>query len=136
MKRTDKDFLKLAFEEGSKVTKPYLFGAVVVKDGEIIASDRNHTVEHSDPSAHAEISAIVTACKKLSSRNIPGTTLYASHEPCLMCFMCAAWAEVERIVFSVPASEQDNASYGFKDFSIFEINEKLLKPLKIEQMKI
>jgi guanine deaminase len=132
----DKEFLKLAFKEGQKGTKPYLFGAVIVKDGEVIAQDHNHVWERSDPTAHAEVSAIVNACKKLGNHNLAGCTLYASHEPCLMCFCCAAWAEVDRIVFSVPASEQDGFMYEFKDVNIFDMAEKLQRDIKVERVAV
>ena len=133
---TDKDFLKLAVEEGKKGTPPYLFGAVVVKDNEVLSKDHSRAVEKSDPSAHAEISAIREASKKLGSHNIPGCTLYTSHEPCMMCFSCAVWAEIDRIVFATSASEQDNSMYDFKDVNIFEMAEKLTRPLKIEHIKL
>ena len=132
----DKDFLKLATEEGKKGTPPYLFGAVIIKDGKVIARDHSRAVEQHDPSAHAEISAIRLACKKLGNHNIPGSTLYASHEPCMMCFSCAAWAEIERTVFAIPASEQDNFMYEFEGVNIFEMAKKLTRPMKVEHIKL
>jgi guanine deaminase len=131
---TDQDFLKMAVEEGMKGPKPRPFGAVVVRGGEIVSVDFNHVGEQMDPSAHAEVSAIVKACRKLGSHNIPGSTLYASHEPCLMCFSCAAWAEIDRIVFATPASNVDGFSYEFKDVNIFEMAKKLVRPMKVEQI--
>jgi guanine deaminase len=131
---TDQDFLKMAVEEGMKGPRPRPFGAVLVKGGKVIAADFNHVGELMDPTAHAEVSAIVRACKKLGSHNIPGSTLYASHEPCLMCFSCAAWAEIDRIVFATPASKVDGFSYEFKDVNIFEMAKKLARPMKVEQI--
>lgn len=131
----DKYFLGQAVEEGKKGIEPYIFGAVVVNEGEVIARDHSRAVEQHDPSAHAEISVIRQACKKLGSHNIPGTTLYASHEPCLMCFCCAAWAEIDRIVFATPASEQDSSMYEFNDVNIFDMTKKLQRPMKVEHIK-
>ena len=131
---TDKDFLKIAIKEGKKGAPPHLYGAVVVKDGKIVAQDHNHVWEQHDPSAHAEVSTLRLASEKLGSYNIPGCTLYASHEPCLMCFMCAVWAEVDRVVFAIPAADSDPSSYGFKDLGILEINNRLLKPILVEQV--
>lgn len=133
---TDIDYLKMAQKEGQKGTEPYLFGAVIVKDGQVIATDHNHVSERSDPTAHAEVSTIVAACRKQGNHNLEGATLYASHEPCLMCFCCAAWAEVERIVFNVPASEQDGFMYEFKDVNIFDMAEKLQREIKVERVAI
>jgi hypothetical protein len=53
-----------------------------------------------------------------------------------MCFCCAAWAEIDRIVFAIPASEQSEDSYEFKGVNIFEINQKLLRPMKVEFVKV
>ena len=133
---TDQDYLQLATEEGKKGTAPHLYGAVVVKDGEILAVDHNHVWETKDPSAHAEVSAIKQACLKVGSHNIDGATLYASHEPCIMCFCCAAWANFERIVFAVPASEQTSDSYEFSGVSIYDMAERLQKKIVIEQVKL
>lgn len=133
---TDQDFLKKAIEVGNQIPAPYNFGAVVVLDGEIVAIDHNHVHETNDPSRHAEISAIVAACKKLGSHNITGATLYASHEPCLMCFCCAAWANIDRVVYATSASEQNNAMYGFKTQDLSFLSRDLIRPMKIEHVPI
>jgi tRNA(Arg) A34 adenosine deaminase TadA len=136
MLHDDKYFLKIAIEEGKKGNAPYLFGAIVVKNGEIIAKDHNHVAERTDPTAHAENSALVLAAKKLGNQNLPGCTLYASHEPCMMCFSCAAWAEIDRIVFSTPASEQDSFMYEFKDVNIFDMAKILTRPMQVECIEL
>ena len=134
--KDDKYFLNKAVEIGKKGPKPRPFGAVIVKNGKIIAADFNHVDERSDPSAHAEVSAIVKACKKLGSRNLEGCTLYASHEPCLMCFSCAVWARVSKIIFGTPASEVDGFTYEFHDVNIFELAKKSTRPITIKRLKI
>lgn len=133
---TDKDFLKLAIKVGNHKAAPYNFGAVIVRDGEVIAADYGHVQETNNPSLHAEISAIINACKKLSVHNIDGCTLYASHEPCMMCMACAAWAHIERVVYVTPASEQDAFMYEFKDFTIEEFAAKLPRPMKVELIRM
>lgn len=132
---TDAEFLKLATEEGQKGKAPHLYGAVVVRDGEILSVEHSHTWELKDPSRHAEVSAISAACKKIDRHNIPGAVLYASHEPCLMCFMCAAWAEIDRVVFAIPASETGD-SYEFKGVNIFDMAEKLQRKIKVERVAV
>ena len=127
-------FLKQAIEIGNKKPVPYNFGAVVVKDGKIIAADHNHVQETNNPSLHAEISAIIKACEVLDSYNIDGCTLYASHEPCMMCMACAAWAHIDRIVYVTAASEQQDMMHEFKGFSVQDFAKKLPRPMKIERI--
>ena len=67
---SDKEYLKIAIEESKKAQTPHQYGAVEVIDNEIIAIDHNHVWERKDPSAHAEVSAIVSACKKIGSHNL------------------------------------------------------------------
>ena len=126
----DEEYLKLAIKKGDEVKAPYNFGAVVVKDGKLIASDCAHVWEEHDPSAHSEISAMRTAGQKLQSWQLEGCTLYASHEPCTMCFACAAWAGIERIVFVTPASAQKDIMYEFKKPDIFALARQLNRPMK------
>ncbi len=133
---SDKDFLKLAVAKGNEVAAPYNFGAVVVKGGEVIGSDHAHVWEEHDPSAHSEVCAMRLAGQKLRNWRLEGCTLYASHEPCTMCFACAAWAGVERIVFITPASAQKDVMYEFKEPDIIAMSEKLLKPMKVERLEL
>jgi len=131
---TDQDFLLKAVEVGNKVPAPYNFGAVVVKDGEIISAEHNHVHETNDPSLHAEVSAIGVACKKIGSNLIDGAVLYASHEPCVMCFACAAWAHFDRIVYAMAASAQDDLMYEFKNPDIQRLTKELIRPMSVEHI--
>jgi guanine deaminase len=133
---TDQDFLKLAVDKGNEKARPHNFGAVIVKDGEVIAADFNHVVEFNDPTLHAETSAIKAACQKLGSYNLVGCTMYGSHEPCLMCFSCAAWAQIERIVYAEPADEQTDFSYEFEGVSLQDLAKKLTRPMKMELIRL
>jgi guanine deaminase len=133
---TDQDFLKLAVAKGNEVKAPYNFGAVVVKDGQVIGADHAHVVELHDPSAHSEVSAMRLAGKKLKNWELKGCILYASHEPCAMCFACAAWAGIERIVFVALATTEGEVKYEFKEPDIIALSEKLLRPMKVEQMDL
>ncbi len=129
---TDEHFLRKAIEVGNHVSAPHNFGAVVVKDGEIIAAEHNHVAEQNNPSLHSEVCAIVAACKKLETYYIDGATLYASHEPCTMCLSCAAWAHIDRIVYVTAAREQD-FSYEFMHPNIQELAKGLARPIEVEQ---
>ena len=132
---TDQDFLELAIKKGNEAPKPYNFGAVVVEDGEVIASEINHVHEKNDPTLHAETSAIKAACQKLGTYNLEGCTLYGSHEPCLMCFSCAAWGKIERVVYAEPASET-NFTYEFNNLSLQDLASKLTRHMNVELIRV
>ena len=75
-------------------------GAVIVVDGDIIATGHNRSISDSDPSAHAEIVALRAAAEVVSNCRLPGATLYVTLEPCVMCVGAIAQARVERVVFA------------------------------------
>ena len=89
------------------------FGAVVVKDGQIISRGWNAVTAANDPTAHAEIVAIREACRKLGTFRLDGCELYASCEPCPMCLSAIYWARIGRLFFA--ATRQDAAAAGFDD---------------------
>ncbi|AYV77869.1 MAG: nucleoside deaminase [Edafosvirus sp.] len=94
-----------------------VFGAVIVKDDEIIAEGYNQVVKNNDPTWHAEMHAIREACKKLNSPHIPGCVLYTSSEPCPMCFSGCQWAHIDKIFYG--ATTKDALQYGnFADCDI------------------
>ncbi|MBO5685840.1 MAG: nucleoside deaminase, partial [Alistipes sp.] len=75
------------------------FGAVIVRDGEVIATGTNRVVPNNDPTAHAEVTAIRNACQKLGTFELNGCTVYSSCEPCPMCLSALSWAGVSRICY-------------------------------------
>ncbi len=81
------------------------FGAVIVRNGEVLAAMGNSVLRDSDPSAHAEVNAIRAACKKVGAPNLKGATLYSSCEPCPMCYSTAYWARVEKIYYAAAWSD-------------------------------
>jgi guanine deaminase len=94
------------------------FGAVVVKDGEILGRGWNRVVAAKDPTAHAEMMAIREAARRLGLWHLEGCELYTSCEPCPMCLSAAYWAHIERIYYA--AGEADAAAIGFDDRAIRE----------------
>ena len=105
------------------------FGAVIVKDGQIISRGWNQVTTTNDPTAHAEIVAIREACQKLGTFRLDGCELYASCEPCPMCLSAIYWARIGRVFFA--ASRQDAATAGFDDELLYrEI------PLPFDQRKL
>ena len=76
------------------------FGAVVVKDGEIIAAAANTVTSDNDPTAHAEVNAIRLACKNLHTFDLQGCEIYASCEPCPMCLSAIYWARIDKLYYA------------------------------------
>jgi tRNA(Arg) A34 adenosine deaminase TadA len=99
------------------------FGAVVVRDGQVIGEGWNEVTSTNDPTAHAEVVAIRRACAARRSFSLAGATLYASCEPCPMCLASAYWARVSRIVFANTRDEA--AAIGFDDRFLYEEIRKL-----------
>ena len=89
------------------------FGAVIVKDGKVIAQGWNQVTSTNDPTAHAEVTAIRAACKALGSFDLRGCEIYTSCEPCPMCLAAIYWARLDRIYYG--NTRQDAAAIGFDD---------------------
>lgn len=100
------------------------FGAVIVKDGELVAEGSNCVTLNNDPTAHAEVTTIRNACKALDTFDLNGCEIYTSCEPCPMCLSAIYWARIERIYFGCDKS--DAKDIGFDDSFIYEQIE--LKP--------
>jgi len=94
------------------------FGAVIVKDGSIVAEGVNCVTNTNDPTAHAEMVAIREACRKLQSFELPGCEIYSSCEPCPMCLGAIYWARPARVYFANSAA--DAAQAGFDDAFIYQ----------------
>jgi guanine deaminase len=93
------------------------FGAVVVREGEIIGRGWNQVTSKNDPTAHAEVVAIRAACKKLETFQLADCELYTSCEPCPMCLSAIYWARVRRIFYA--NTRRDAARIRFDDDSIY-----------------
>ena len=113
--------IELAAENIQKGGGP--FGAVIVKNGEIIAESSNSVTIDNDPTAHAEVNCIRLACKKLGTFSLEGCEIYSSCEPCPMCLSAVYWSRLDRIFY---AATKDDASYGgFDDSFIYaELDKK------------
>lgn len=94
------------------------FGAVIAKNGKIIAEGVNRVTPNHDPTAHAEVMAIRSACSKLQTFDLTGCDIYASCEPCPMCLGAIYWAHLDRIFYG--ASQHDAAEIDFDDAFIYE----------------
>lgn len=100
------------------------FGAVIARDGRIVATGTNRVTPDCDPTAHAEVSAIRAAAKKLGTFDLSGCEIYTSCEPCPMCLGAIYWARLDRMYYG--NDKHDAARIGFDDAFIYE--EISLKP--------
>lgn len=94
------------------------FGAVIVKDGKVIATGTNRVTANCDPTAHAEVSAIRNACAALKDFKLSGCTVYSSCEPCPMCLSALYWAGVEKIFYG--NTKEDAKAIAFDDSFIYD----------------
>jgi guanine deaminase len=101
------------------------FGAVIVKEGRVVAEGWNCVTSAKDPTAHAEVTAIRRACEALGTFSLDGCEIFASCEPCPMCLAAIYWARLDRVTFA--SSRQDAAAIGFDDHVIYE---ELAKPVE------
>jgi len=112
------------------------FGAVIVRNGTVIATGNNQVTLHNDPTAHAEMVAIREACTVLGTHILTGCVLYSSCEPCPMCLGAIYWARLDAVWYV--ATRSDAARAGFSDSLIY--HECALEPSKrtisMRQLKI
>ena len=94
------------------------FGAVIVRNGEVLATGTNRVTSNCDPTAHAEVNAIRTACAAINDFKLTGCTVYSSCEPCPMCLSALYWAGVEKIYYG--NTKQDAKMINFDDSFIYD----------------
>lgn len=123
-----KEAVKMA-QKGMQQGKGGPFGAVIVKDGKIIARGCNQVTSSNDPTRHAEVDAIRKACKKLGTFELKDCVIYSSCEPCPMCLGAIYWARPKALFFA--ADRFAAAKYGFDDEFIYKE-----VPLPVEQRSL
>ena len=114
----DSYYMKMAIsraEEGVKKGQSP-FGAVIVRNGEVISCEHNHVWDTTDPTAHAEIIAIRNAAGKIGDLDLTGSSIYTTCEPCPMCFSAIHWARISRIIYG--ARVEDSTKLGFNEISV------------------
>lgn len=102
MRSQDKKYLQMAVElaRSSVENGGFPAGAIVVKDGKVIAEGISVGSKHNDPTGHAETASVREACRKLKISDLEGAVLYVSLQSCLMCFSVAYWAGISKIVYA------------------------------------
>lgn len=141
MTEQDIEFMNRAINlarEGMNSNSGGPFGAVVVKDGVIIAEGFNRVTSTNDPTAHAEVVAIRNACEKLGTFQLYGCIVYTSCEPCPMCLGAIYWARPKAVFYA--CDKVDAAKIDFDDQFIYEeldkkIEERQIKFIQISQKK-
>lgn len=121
--------IELAHANLKKGGRP--FGAVLVKDDEIVATGVNEIFGTNDPTAHAELMAVRAASQKLGSPNLQGSAVYASGHPCPMCMAAMRMAGVNEVVYAY--SNEDGAPHGLSTAAIYD---DLAKPFSEQSMRI
>ena len=110
------------------------FGAIVVKDGKVLAEAANSVTSTNDPTAHAEMTAIREACKYLGKFHLTGCEMYSSCEPCPMCLGAIYWARLDRVYFA--SSAADAAKAGFDDSFIYQEIQRPYAQRKIPMIQL
>jgi guanine deaminase len=132
MSSTDEAFMRHAIalsRRGMEGGAGGPFGAVVVKDGQVVAEGWNQVTSTNDPTAHAEVVAIRRACTALGRFDLRGAVLYTSCEPCPMCLAAAYWARVDAVVFGNTRDEA--AAIGFDDQWLYD---EVPKPIEARSL--
>lgn len=111
-----REAIRLALENVNNGGGP--FGAVIVKDGKIIATGVNRVTANNDPTAHAEVCAIRSACQALDTFVLEGCDIYSTCEPCPMCLGAIYWAHIDRLYYA--CNKYDAADAGFDDSFIYK----------------
>lgn len=99
------------------------FGAVVVKDGEIIGRGSNHVLADHDPTAHAEVMAIRDACANIGTHDLTGCEIYTSCYPCPMCLSAVIWSNITTVYYG--NTKEDAEAIGFRDSFIYKLFDDL-----------
>lgn len=123
------DFMNVALEEANQGDAPY--GAVIVKDNQIVAKAHNTVRRDNDPSAHAEMNVIRQMTNKINSPSLAGYTLYATAEPCPMCATACIWAGIDEIIIGASIQELISCNQSQINLACEEIIAKGPKDIKV-----
>ena len=126
-------YMKMAIAEARKGIRSGHggpFGAVIVKDGEVVGKGHNQVLKNNDPTCHGEMMAIHKACKKLGTFDLSGRELYTTGEPCPMCMAAILWANIEKVYYG--CNIFDTEEIGFRDKKFYDMQ----KPGEREKLVI
>ncbi|MBD2194766.1 MULTISPECIES: nucleoside deaminase [Calothrix] len=123
------DFMHLALIEAKKGDSPY--GAVIVKDNEIVAVGHNTVRRDNDPSAHAEINVIRSLTAKIKKPDLTGYTIYTTGEPCPMCATACVWSGISEIIYGASIQDLISVNQSQIDISCEEVISKSFRNIKV-----
>ncbi|WP_371934046.1 nucleoside deaminase [Chroococcidiopsis sp. CCNUC1] len=126
---TPEDFMRLALAEAKQGDSPY--GAVIVKDNEVVAKGYNTVKRDCDPSAHAEMNVIRSLTAKIQTPSLEGYTIYATGEPCPMCASVCVWAGVSEIIIGASIQDLISVNQSQIDLACDEIISKSFRNIKV-----
>lgn len=130
------EILRLAMEQARKTMNENIGGpfgaAVIAANGEILAVTSNSVLRDNDPTAHAEVNAIRTACKKIGSYDLSGCVLYTTAYPCPMCLSAIIWANIKKVYFG--CRPEDAEHIGFRDDFMYRFIEDKCKNKSVLDM--
>ena len=125
--------MELAVKEAFKALKQNTggpFGAIIIRNGKIIAKGHNKVIKTNDPTAHAEIVAIRKASARLKRFDLSDCVIYSSCEPCPMCFAAIHWAKMKKLYYG--CTNEDAAKIGFDDKFIYDVIKGISKKKQIK----
>jgi tRNA(Arg) A34 adenosine deaminase TadA len=125
------EFMRLALEEAKKGDAPY--GAVIVKDNQVVALAHNTVKRDSDPSAHAEINVIRNLTAQLQNPSLEGYTIYTTGEPCPMCATACVWTGISEIVYGASIEDLVSVNQSQINISCEEIIAKSFRKIKVQR---
>lgn len=109
------------------------FGACVVRKGEVVCCEHNIVLKSTDITAHAEVTAIRVACRKLGTIDLSGCVIYSTCEPCPMCFSACHWARISKIIYG--ARIRDAKDAGFNELAISNVRMRSLGKSRVKVVK-
>ncbi len=122
-------FMRLALTEAKEGDAPY--GAVIVKDNEVVAVAHNTVTRDNDPSAHAEINAIRSLTAKLKNPSLEGYSIYTTGEPCPMCATACVWSGLSEIVYGASIQDLITVNQSQINISCEEVIDKSFRKIKV-----
>ncbi|NMG10696.1 nucleoside deaminase [Brasilonema sp. UFV-L1] len=123
------NFMRLALEEAKKGDAPY--GAVIVKDNQVIARNHNTVKRDSDPSAHAEINVIRSLTARLKNPSLEGYIIYTTGEPCPMCASACVWTGISEIIYGASIEDLVSVNQSQINISCEEVIAQSVRKIKV-----
>ncbi len=132
-RKEDEKFMRLAIAKAREgvAKKQTPFGACIVKNGKVMSCVHNKVWKNTDITAHAEVTAIREACRKIKSIDLSGSVIYSTCEPCPMCFSACHWAKISKIVYGASIADARDIGFGELFISNKKMKSEGKSPIKV-----